>query len=90
MNNSNVSSSPSSGIEMEEIISKIKENGYTKLVECLINNEAECYTKKGRLNKSSTCRKLGWKNKQLEDALEEMKDLIKFDFDLDEEEEEED
>jgi hypothetical protein len=41
-----------------------------------LGEESLVYTKKGRLNKSSTCRKMGWKNKQLEDALKEMKDCL--------------
>jgi len=88
MNNESMSVNPASGIEMQEIIKKLKENGYTELVDCLMDNEAECYTKKGRLNKSSTCRKMDWKNKQLEDALTEMRELLKRDFDDVEEDEE--
>lgn len=91
MNNTSMSVNPTSGIEMQEIIAKLKEKGYSELVECLMDNEAECYTKKGRLNKSSTCRRMDWKNKQLEDALTEMRELLQKDFDLDivEEEDEE-
>lgn len=80
---------PVYAIEMREIIQKLKENGYTELVECLLDNESDCYTKRGRLNKSATIRKLGWKSKQLEDALAEMKDILKIDF-LDDDEEDED
>jgi len=89
MNNATVSNNPTSGIEMQEIIEKLKENGYGDLVKCLMDNEAECYTKKGRLNKSSTCRQMDWKNKQLEDALAEMRELLKQDFDLDDTEDDE-
>ncbi len=70
-------------IEMQEVISKLKDAGFGELIECLLDNEKDCYTKKGRLNKSSTCRKLGWKSKKLEDALKCMKELLKDDFDLD-------
>ena len=87
MNNSTVSYSPVSGIEMQEIIEKLRANGHGELVDCLMENEADCYTKKGRLNKSSTCRQMDWKNKQLEDALAAMRELLKNDFDLDGEEE---
>lgn len=92
MNSSTVSHNPTSGIEMQEIIEKLKENGFSDIVECLIDNENDCYTKKARLNKSGTCRKMGWKNKQLEDALSEMRELLKDDFDFldDGEEDEED
>jgi nucleoside-diphosphate-sugar epimerase len=70
-------SNPLSVIEIQEMIDKLVENGYGDLVECLLSNENKVYTKKGRLNKSSTCRELGWKGKQLEDALKEMKDILK-------------
>lgn len=91
---SNNSSSPASSIEMQEVIKKLRDAGYGELIDCLLDNEKDCYTKKGRLNKSSTCRKLNWKSKKLEDALKCMKDLLKGDFDLeideDEDETEED
>jgi len=82
MNNSTMLIDPTSGIEMQEIIEKLKKNGHENIVQCLIDNESDCYTKKSRLNKSGTCRKMGWKNKQLEDALEEMRELLKEDFDF--------
>jgi len=77
-----------SPLEMAEIIQKLHDNGHGHLVECLLENEKECYTKKARLNKSSTCRKLGWKGKELEDAMKQMKLVLKneFDFDIDEDE----
>jgi 23S rRNA maturation mini-RNase III len=65
---------------MQEIIEKLRENGYSELVECLLDNENDCYTKRGRLNKSATIRKLGWKSKQLEDALEAMRELLQKEF----------
>lgn len=74
---------PISHIEMQEIIDKLKDSGYKDYVECLIENDNDCYTKKGRLNKSGACRKMGIKNKQLEDALVEMREILKNDFDLD-------
>lgn len=67
-------------IEMQEIIQKLRDSGYSELIDCLLDNEKECYTKKGRLNKSSTCRRLSWKSKKLEDALEEMKELLKLEY----------
>lgn len=76
-------SNPNHLIEMEEVINKLKESGYGELVDCLLDNEKDCYTKKGRLNKSSTCRRLSWKGKKLEDTLKEMREILKSDFDID-------
>lgn len=76
---------PVNAIEMQEIIQKLRDNGFSELVDCLLENDRECYTKKDRLNKSSTCRKLDWKNKKLEDAFEQMKELLKDDFDFEDE-----
>lgn len=70
-------------IEIQEIIEKLKDAGYGELVDCLLDNEKDCYTKKGRLNKSSTCRRLNWKGKKLEDALQHMRDILKSEFDFD-------
>lgn len=71
---------PVQTIEIQEIIDKLIKNGYGELVTCLIENENDCYTKKGRLNKSATSRKLGWKSKKLEDTLEEMKEILGPEF----------
>lgn len=79
-------SNPLHAIETQEVIQKLKESGYSDLVDCLLDNEKDCYTKKGRLNKSSTCRKLNWKGKKLEDALKQMRTLLQSEFDLEEEE----
>ena len=79
-----ISIDPVRSLEMQEIIEKLKEHGYEDLVECLMDNEADCYTKKGRLNKSATTRKMGWKSKQLEDALAGMRELLTEEFDIDE------
>ena len=43
------------------------------------------FIQKGRLNKSSLCRAMGWKGKQLEDALNEMRLILDKDLSLDEE-----
>lgn len=67
-------------IEREELVKKLIEAGYGELIEALMDNENKVYTKKGRLNKSGACRVLGWKTKQLEDALEECKQLLKNEF----------
>lgn len=77
---------PAHLLEMSEIIEKLKEHGYSELVECLLDHESDCYTKKGRLNKSATTRKMGWKSKQLEDALREMRELLKEEFQMEDEE----
>jgi hypothetical protein len=79
---------PIHSIETQEVIDKLKEAGFAELVDCLLDNEKDCYTKKGRLNKSSTCRRLNWKGKKLEDALQEMRSVLQVEFDLEIEEEE--
>lgn len=63
-------------LERQELIQKIVDSGYGDLVEALLLNESKVYTKKGRLNKSGACRILGWKSKQLEDALEACKEIL--------------
>lgn len=73
---------PAQTMEMQEIITKLKAKGSAELVECLLENEGDCYTKKGRLNKSATTRKLGWKSKQLEDALRTMREILSEEFDI--------
>ena len=75
---------PAQSLEMQEIVSKLKEKGFSELVECLLENDNDCYTKKGRLNKSATTRKLGWKSKQLEDALKTMREVLKEEYDIQE------
>lgn len=85
MDMSKSNANPLFAIETQEVIQKLKDAGYSELVECLMDNEKDCYTKKGRLNKSSTCRKLNWKGKKLEDALKQMKTLLCQEFDLTEE-----
>lgn len=63
-------------LERQELIQKLVESGHGELVNMLLDNEQEVYTKKGRLNKSGACRVLGWKTKQLEDALEACKEIL--------------
>lgn len=74
---------PTNLLEIQEIITKLRDAGYGELVDCLLDNEKDCYTKKGRLNKSSTCRRLNWKGKKLEDALQHMREILKSEFDFD-------
>lgn len=63
-------------VERQELIQKLVDSGYDQLVEALLGNENKVYTKKGRLNKSGACRVLGWKPKQLEDALKECRRIL--------------
>ena len=64
-------------IEQEELLQKLREAGFGDLIDAFLLNEQRCYTKKSRLNKSGACRVLGWKTKQLEDALVACKEIIK-------------
>jgi hypothetical protein len=68
-------------LEREELIKKLEKAGYGKLIKALIENEGTAYTKKGRLNKSGACRALGWKTKELEDALKTCREILSSDFD---------
>jgi hypothetical protein len=79
-------------LERQEIIKKLADQGFEELVEGLLANENKVYTKKGRLNKSGACRVLGWKGKQLEDALAECKEILRNEYPeyFDDEEEETD
>jgi hypothetical protein len=70
-------------IERREIIAKIIKAGYGNIVDAFLLNENECYTKKGRLNKSGACRVLGAKPKQLDDQFAELQRLLEGDLQLD-------
>lgn len=63
-------------LENKELVNKLNKGGYEKLVELLISGDPEAFTKNGRLNKSGACRILGWKPKQLEEALKECRKII--------------
>jgi hypothetical protein len=67
-------------IERQELIKKLIDSGYGDIVQAFLEDEKKVYTKKGRLNKSGACRKLKLKAKQLEDKLNEMRDLLKEDL----------
>ena len=67
-------------LEKREIIDKLVKNGYGELVAALLDHEQKVYTKKGRLNKSGACRVLGWKTKQLEDALAACRHILRKEF----------
>jgi nucleoside-diphosphate-sugar epimerase len=77
-------------LEKQELIQKLIDKGYAPLIDALLDNERDVYTKKGRLNKSGACRVLGWKPKELEQALEECRDILKNDLFFNDKEEEED
>lgn len=64
-------------LERQELIQKLTDAGFGELINLLLENEQKVYTKKGRLNKCGACRVLGWKSKQLEDALEACKEVLK-------------
>ena len=66
-------------IENQEVVKKLKDSGYGELVETLLTS-SKVWTKKGRLNKSGACREMGWKAKQLEDALEDCRSLLRREF----------
>jgi len=68
-------------LERQELIQKLNDAGYGKLIEALLENDNKVYTKKGRLNKSGACRALGWKTKELEDALEECRTILSKEYD---------
>ena len=75
-----INANPVFTLELQEVINKLKVGGYGNIIECLMDNEAECFTKKGRFNKSAICRKTGLKTKELEDVLKNMKDLLKQEY----------
>lgn len=67
-------------LEINELMQKLKDEGYGDIIDCLLENEQLVYTKKGRLNKSSACRELGVKNKELDDVLLKMREILSKDF----------
>ena len=75
-----VHTNPQDLLEQNELIHKLVESGFGELIEALLSNENKVYTKKGRLNKSGACRVLGWKTKQLEDALAQCKEILGTDL----------
>ncbi len=71
-------------IERRELIQKIIKAGYGDIVDAFLLNDAKCYTKKGRLNKSGACRVLDFKPKQLDDKFAMIKKLLEKDvYDID-------
>jgi hypothetical protein len=70
-------------LENQELVQKLIDSGYSDLVDALLYNESKSFTKKGRINKSGTCRVLGWKSKQLEDAFKSCRELLKGSYEID-------
>jgi len=77
-------------IEKQELLQKLIDKGFGKLIDALLSNEKEVYTKKGRLNKSGACRVLGWKPKELDEALAQCREVLKFDIFTEDNQENED
>ena len=63
-------------LEQQELIQKLIQHGYRELVDGILENEQSCFTKRARGNKSGMCRTLGWKPKQLEDAMAECRRIL--------------
>lgn len=67
-------------LEAKELVQKLIDNGYGDLIKVLIDGDNKTFTKKGRLNKSGTSRELNWKNKQLEDAINDCRRILAEDY----------
>jgi hypothetical protein len=67
-------------IENQELIQKLIDSGYSRLVDAFLLNDTKVYTKKGRLNKSGACRVMKCKPKELEDAIIACQELLKKDL----------
>ncbi len=63
-------------LERQELIQKLIDKGYGEMVEAILMNENKSFTRAGRCNKSGMCRTLGWKPKQLEDALAACREIL--------------
>ncbi len=63
-------------LELQELLQQLTDAGHGNLIETLLMNETDVYTKKGRLNKSGACRVLGCKSKDLEDALRACRTIL--------------
>jgi hypothetical protein len=72
-------SNPLEILERQELIQKLIDGGYADFVNAMLANETKAYTRSSRLNKSGACRVLGWKSKQLEDALEACRKILEKD-----------
>ena len=74
-------------IENQELIQKLIDNGYGKLVDAFLLHDSKIYTKKGRLNKSGACRFLKCKPKELEDAIKACQELLKHELKIENDDE---
>jgi hypothetical protein len=74
--------SATESIEMQEILEKLNDAGYSKIIDVFLSNENKVYTKKGRLNQSGACRILGCKPKELKEILEKCKEIIGSDYEI--------
>ncbi len=74
--------SATESVEMQEILQKLNDAGYSKIVDAFLSNENKVYTKKGRLNQSGACRILGCKPKELREILEKCKEIIGNDYEI--------
>jgi nucleoside-diphosphate-sugar epimerase len=63
-------------LERQELIRKLIDRGHGPLVDALLSNERQAYTRGGRLNKSAACRLLGWRPAQLERALADCREIL--------------
>lgn len=63
-------------IEQQELIQKLVDAGLGDFVDTLLTHENKCYTKKSRLNKSGACRALGCRPKELDDKLEQCRQIL--------------
>ena len=67
-------------IETRELIQKLIDNGFGRVVDAFTSQEQRCLTKKSRLNKSGTCRVLEIKPKDLENTFKSMRELLSKDL----------
>ncbi len=72
-------------IEINELLDKLRTNGFSEFVDAFLLHETKVYTKKGRLNKSGACRVLDYKPKQLDDILASCRKLLEKDISVEEE-----
>jgi hypothetical protein len=64
-------------IERQELLQKLIDSGFGKVIDALLLNENKVYTKKGRLNKSGACRLLNCKPKELEETMQKCREILK-------------
>jgi hypothetical protein len=67
-------------IERAEQIQLLIDSGYEKEIHLLLTNETKWTTKKHRLNKSGACRVLGKKPKELEQMIQEWREILGVDL----------